>query len=343
MSAVAQVVLGKANVLPRNGDRVDLQRVETIGVGDHGQGVVWDMSHAVVVEDGCPMRFFNSGDSVVAWVMGKRQQVFEVRCDSVLLRSEETALYNLADSTPSLMMLFPLSYGDSVCSPAYYRGKYSGSNALSVAGDYSTVVDGEGTLILPDDTINTVLRVHECLDARLGLSTSSKEMPSNADYGEGLRYVRDVYCWYSSDFRYPLAHVTRQRFYKASDQIKTDEVSYLCPPAIQLYALGDFREPKHKQTSSSSHAKNTETTSDERMFADKTSSVNVKVAESDIEVIITGGGKTAVTICDLHGRVYFSESDKAVYNIDTSSLPHGLYLLNVNDGKSVRTERISIN
>ena len=58
-------------MLPMNGDNVDRQRVEAVEVGARGREAVWDMSHAVVVEDGCTMRFFNSGDSVVARVDGQ--------------------------------------------------------------------------------------------------------------------------------------------------------------------------------------------------------------------------------------------------------------------------------
>ena len=242
-----QVTLNKAIMLPMNGDRVDRQQVEAVDAGVRGREAVWDMSHAIVVEDGCTMRFFNSGDSVVACVKGKQQFVYEIKGDSVLLRSQETALSNLADSLPALKMVFPLEYGDSICSPVYYRGKYSGNNAIATTGTYSMVVDGEGTLILPDDTIRNVLRIHERFETKVDVSPWAKERIINANEDSLMRHVCDTYSWYSGYFRYPLAQITKDRFYNGSNVTREDETAYLCTPETQLYALGDVRQQRQMQ------------------------------------------------------------------------------------------------
>lgn len=352
----AQVVLDKALLLPANGDRVDRQRVEAFDAGERGREAVWDMSHVIVVEDGCTMRFFNSGDSVVARIEGKQQHVYEIKGDSVLLRTYETPLANFSDSLPALKMIFPLAYGDSICSPVYYRGKYSGTNAIASAGTYTMVVDGEGTLILPDDTIINVLRVHERFDEKVLVSPWAKPQVISADNDSLLRHVRDIYSWYSSDFRYPLLQLNQECFYSGASMTRKDETAYLCVPDVQLYALGNVRQQRQMQapqapnnggygySSYNSYNDYSNSNINERMLADKANAVAINVADGHVDVTTSanGGMNAEVILSDLQGRVYGSSRGKTVHSFDTSHLPHGAYLFYVNDGENVRTERINV-
>lgn len=341
-------------MLPMNGDRVDRQRVEAVEVGVRGRDAVWDMSRAIVVEDGCTMRFFNSGDSVVARIEGKRQHVYEIKGDSVLLRTYETALTNFADSLPALKMIFPLSYGDSITSPVYYRGKYSGNNAIASAGTYTMVVDGEGTLILPDDTVRNVLRIHERFDERVLVSPWIKPQVISADNDSLLRHVRDIYSWYSSDFRYPLVQLNQECFYSGANMTREDETAYLCTPDVQLYALGDVRQQRQMQSRSLNGpsgsygytANGNQNGSDnaDQMFSDMVNGIGIIVNEGSVRVTTTldGGSNAEVVLSDLHGRVFGSSRGCQVHTIDTSRLPYGTYLLHATDGENVRNERINI-
>lgn len=349
-----QVTLNKAIMLPMNGDRVDRQRVEAIDAGVRGREAVWDMSHAIVVEDGCTMRFFNSGDSVVARIEGKQQFVYEIKGDSVLLRSQETALSNLADSLPALKMKFPVAYGDSIYSPVYYRGKYSGNNAISTAGFFSMVVDGEGTLILPNDTVRNVLRIHERFDEKVNVSPWAKARIISADDESLLRHVRDTYSWYSCDFRYPLAQITKDSFYNGAVVTREDETAYLCPPETQLYALGDVRQQRQMQAPQNLNILGgygynpyndfSNSNMNNQMLVDKTNAVAINVGNGHVDVTTpaNGGMNAEVILSDLQGRVYGSSRGKVVHTFDTSHLPQGTYLLYINDGENVRTERVNI-
>ena len=132
-----QVTLNKAIMLPMNGDKVDRQRVEAIDAGVRGREAVWDMSHAIVVEDGCAMRFFNSGDSVVACVKGKQQFVYEIKGDSVLLRSQETAgcywsRFNAYSTRPDVALILGFRYGDMGWLKVSTFGRHFGSTVRAV-------------------------------------------------------------------------------------------------------------------------------------------------------------------------------------------------------------------
>lgn len=351
---LAQVTLSKAITLPMNGDQIDRQRVEAIDAGVRGREAVWDMSHAILVEDGCAMRFFNSGDSVVARIEGKQQFVYEIKGDSVLLRSQETALSCLSDSLPALKMVFPLAYGDSICSPVYYRGKYCGNNAIATAGIYSMVVDGEGTLILPNDTVRNVLRIHERFDEKVNVSPWAKARIISADDESLLRHVRDTYSWYSCDFRYPLAQITKDSFYNGASLTRVEEKAYLCTPETQLYALGDVRQQRQMQAPQNPNILGgygynpytdfSNSNMNNQMLVDKTNAVAINAGNGHVDVTTpaNGGMNAEVILSDLQGRVYGSSRGKVAHSFDTSRLPQGAYLLYVNDGENVRTERINI-
>lgn len=337
-----------------NGDQIDRQRVEAIDASVRGREAVWDMSHAILVEDGCAMRFFNSGDSVVARIEGKQQFVYEIKGDSVLLRSQETALSCLSDSLPALKMVFPLAYGDSICSPVYYRGKYCGNNAIATAGIYSMVVDGEGTLILPNDTVRNVLRIHERFDEKVNVSPWAKARIISADDESLLRHVRDTYSWYSCDFRYPLAQITKDSFYNGASLTRVEEKAYLCTPETQLYALGDVRQQRQMQAPQNPNILGgygynpytdfSNSNMNNQMLVDKTNAVAINAGNGHVDVTTpaNGGMNAEVILSDLQGRVYGSSRGKVAHSFDTSRLPQGAYLLYVNDGENVRTERINI-
>lgn len=337
-----------------NGDQIDRQRVEAIDASVRGREAVWDMSHAILVEDGCALRFFNSGDSVVARIEGKQQFVYEIKGDSVLLRSQETALSCLSDSLPALKMVFPLAYGDSICSPVYYRGKYCGNNAIATAGIYSMVVDGEGTLILPNDTVRNVLRIHERFDEKVNVSPWAKARIISADDESLLRHVRDTYSWYSCDFRYPLAQITKDSFYNGASLTRVEEKAYLCTPETQLYALGDVRQQRQMQAPQNPNILGgygynpytdfSNSNMNNQMLVDKTNAVAINAGNGHVDVTTpaNGGMNAEVILSDLQGRVYGSSRGKVAHSFDTSRLPQGAYLLYVNDGENVRTERINI-
>ena len=82
----------------------------------------------------------------------------------------------------------------------------------------------------------------------------------------------------------------------------------------------------------------------EPMLANKANAVTVNVVDGNVNVTTSanGGMNSEVILSDLQGRVYGSSNGKIVHYFDTSNLPQGAYLLYVNDGENVRTERINV-
>ena len=82
----------------------------------------------------------------------------------------------------------------------------------------------------------------------------------------------------------------------------------------------------------------------EQMLVDKANAVAINVADGHIDVTISTNSSmnTEVILSDLQGRVYGSSRGNVVHSFDTSHLPQGSYLLYINDGENVRTERINV-
>ena len=81
-----------------------------------------------------------------------------------------------------------------------------------------------------------------------------------------------------------------------------------------------------------------------QMLVDKTNAVAINAGNGHVDVTTpaNGGMNAEVILSDLQGRVYGSSRGKVVHTFDTSHLPQGAYLLYVNDGENVRTERINV-
>lgn len=134
---------------------------------------------------------------------------------------------------------------------------------------------------------------------------------------------------------------------------REDETAYLCPPETQLYALGDVRQQRQMQALQPQNIlggygnnpyNNYNNNINEQMLVDKVNAVAINVADGHVDVITTtnSGMNAEVILSDLQGRVYGSSKGQMVHSFDTSHLPQGTYLLYVNDGENVRTERINV-
>ena len=82
--------------------------------------------------------------------------------DSLLCVGYFNQLLQVRHLLPELIMHYPLTYSDSICSFYYGEGKYSHTLNLAVYGETVRKADAEGILFLPDgEVLSDVLRVHE--------------------------------------------------------------------------------------------------------------------------------------------------------------------------------------
>lgn len=145
--------------------------------------------------------------------------------DSLLCVGYFNQLLQVRHLLPELIMHYPLTYSDSICSFYYGEGKYSHTLNLAVYGETVRKADAEGILFLPDgEVLSDVLRVHESV--RTGQRIASS--PAILSFGETSSYSKDsliyhlthdsitwrvdTYRWYAPGYRYPVLKLYRLLF-----------------------------------------------------------------------------------------------------------------------------------
>jgi hypothetical protein len=177
-------VSGQLNTLHnhyRPGDVLIKQQVEFIDPGNSGGNKVWDFSKLKTINDEYTLTYSLpplEGDSV--YILGDiRYNKKNVSDNELIVGTEHNTMYyyhlsgdslsqmghenpavKLAYTSPMVLMLYPLNYGQSVSSAYKSKGLYSGTVDIRTQGTMTTIADAYGKLILPSgDTLSPVLRV----------------------------------------------------------------------------------------------------------------------------------------------------------------------------------------
>lgn len=328
---------------PRNGDRVTKQRYEYVEVTPDTS--VWDFSHAIATGVSHEMSWRVLGDTVLVRVERGAQSTYTIHGDSLVWRSHESPLIGLRDSVAPLVLCGALpAAGDSIVSPYYFGGLYSGANAVAFKGTHTTRTVARGTLILPDDTIAGAVLVREIADGVMKASAQPRMAPIRAGAEGLLRHTVVTDRWYSPSCRYEVAENLASVYSHNGRVLQEQRATFLCSPGVQEVALGMFQAPPTQPA----HAGRS------RLVGSPLSErVSIAAGDGGVEVMVNAGcagaaeGDVSVILSDTGGRVWASRSGSAAAGgwstrISTSSLPPGGYILHVSAGEESASEKIQI-
>ena len=214
----AQIKLTQESHGFKAGDEHACQILEYTAPGEAGTKVVWDFSNVVLKE--------NIGVSTVEDLSGNLYNKGVLRNDGIKF------LYNITEnqveyrgyekddhqyiySLPIVKIKFPQSYG------TFFEGSFAGDmlvkgqKAGDIAGTYSTHVDGEGTILLPNGEKLPVIRVKTVkVTTKWGPLTNTQEV---------IKYL-----WYAQDIRYPVFVSMETAYYSSTGKrIILENSSYL--------------------------------------------------------------------------------------------------------------------
>jgi hypothetical protein len=185
--------------------------------------------------------------------------------------------------------------------------------ALQVTGDVVAIADGYGTLILPEGTVNDVLRIHRITTTVI-----------NTPFGGG-EIEEDAYAFYKVDLGLPILEISNT----------TGELPLLGPIDI----------------SSLKWVNVTNVGLDEQASSPIGISVFPNPATDNVQInfSLTGGRSVSIDLFDLTGRqvhsmnVSTAASGLHTSTLDVSELPSGMYLLRIMDNKGrVGTTRFNV-
>lgn len=333
---------------PQDGDRVVKTQYEFVAV--EADSTVWDFSHAVETGREHAMQWLNLGDTVLVRVEQGIQFSYRMQGDTLLWLGYENPLLGMRDSIAPIAKMPVMVMGDSVASPYYFHGKYSGNHAVDMTGTHVVQIKSLGTLILPNDTIYDAMLVREVTDGKVRVSPELTDSPISADNDSLMRHVEIIDRWYSPMHRYPVAENVTNTFYMSGEQLQQTRASYLCSPDEQELALGDLITPRkntpRQQTGAPSNDGNDFGSGNNLPLGDRLA-VNMCDGQVSIAVNGTDGTEVAVVLSDIQGRVWASQAGKTQGGlwqgvVDTSHLSAGDYLLHVASGEETEVKRFKI-
>lgn len=337
---------------PHNGDRVTKSHYEFVEMPT--DTTVWDFSHTFETGDSHDMRWMNLGDTLLVRIERGSQFTYTMQGDSLLWRSQENALLGVRDSVAPMLLCGNMpNIGDSIASPYYFRGKYSGNNAVDLKGVHSLKFMSLGTLILPNDTVYDVLRVREITDGVMKVSANAAMAPIGVDESGLLHHTVITDRWYAPDYRYEIAENVSSIYRKAGSVVQESHATFLCTPDVQELALGKLTPPKQQPLLAYNGKKSGSTHGNGMSLTDH---ISVTVNDNGINIIVTGNGNgststdnadVSLLLSDISGRVWASQQGNTATgmwntSVDTSSLPSGSYILYVATNDETTSQRIQI-
>ena len=346
-SLFAAAGVTKAVHIPRNGDEVDMQRCEVLNPGSSGVDAVWDFSEAVPVGESHRVKYLSFGDSLLVRTENATMHTFLIKGDSVLWKGCENRLSALTDSIAPLQMLLPMEYGDSITTPLYMVGNYCAHNALTMLGYHTVHIDGKGILILPSETVKNVVRMHVLTTAKVKVAKDNRRQSLTADSDSLIDKVEEKYLWFSDNYRFPLAEVRLSTIGVGTPEESCSAVSYICPPAVQDYALGTNFSPLANSPSADSNTGNEENGNEVTIIQNL--ELNTGNGFVDVSFIPGASGMVSLVLTDVYGRVFASIPKKAAQSgvaysdrVDVSRLPSGSYVLYVNVANETQNRKFTI-
>lgn len=222
--AVAQILYRETHV-PLSTDSLVIYKQPYQDITDDGTDCVWDFSKTITDTVVSYVDFFNNKTDTLSFGVHRcgANSYRKTVQDTLFDLGYETSHTYIRYSKPEKLFKFPFAYKDSVVSSFSGKGEYCHLMPLYVEGTSIVKADAQGRLILPDMTIDSVLRVH-----------------TQRRYHETGRVksqvVVDMYRWYSGWCRYPIFENTRITTFTDNDTV-TFAMAYYYSPEPPYYHL----------------------------------------------------------------------------------------------------------
>jgi len=312
-SAFAQISLTSAIHGSVIGDSFNILRADTTGVqaGPAGASQTWDFSSLVLdtvpasltYNDLASQTFaadFPNGNMVLDDGSGDFS-VFQVNSNAIALQGiNNSTLGSVPYSDPQILMNFPVSFGAPNVNNDAFAASFSLSGfPVTRTGTSSTVADAYGTLILPGNTFNNVLRV------KTTTATTDATLIGN------ITTDQVVYNWYNAFNKSYLLTISVTTNVTPLGTNVTKVVAVLDSPALS--GLSD----------------------DQNSIGKISLHPNPVVHHLQMNLELKKSGKYNFALFSAEGSLVLNQTDVSLlagnvnHGMDVSSLAQGMYFLNI--------------
>lgn len=350
LSVFAQWSINIENHFPKDGDKYSKSQVEFLEPDEKGKDISWDFSNTTKTGKDITVRFKLINDSILIKFEDKSQTTYHKQGNSLFLKRLENPFCIINDSIPCEIVKLPLPYGKSSNSPYIFHGIYCDQNRIESKGDFHIYADACGTLILPDDTIKNVIRVHAETNAIETVGNSKDKVPTDT-VAKSIQHKTDKYYWYSDMYRYPLVESIRHSYFLDDKEISKHEISYIFTPLMQEQDVESSDDENNYNLSNNTNNGSAKEGNSNEIMTGKISDLTVDFDNQNISVnysIAEGKTELEITLFDIDGRVFAHVAKHIVENgyysntINCNSLPTGNYILNITTTNSISNRFIPV-
>lgn len=142
-------------------DTLQIIQVPYVYEGQGGNSCVWDFS---ALKDSLihRMDYYKCSEYVDTWGLhrlGMRYYYTRLH-DTILATAYESEAVRMHYTTPETVLTFPFKYGDTLNSRFAAKGEFFHAIPVHMHGQSTVTIDAQGTLILPNLQLDSVLRIH---------------------------------------------------------------------------------------------------------------------------------------------------------------------------------------
>lgn len=287
-------------------------------------------------------------------VENNERTYYNENCNGLEIAGIENPQYKVFYSEKEMWLPYPFKLGDKVSGIFYGDGHYCDKLYVREYGQYQTVADSIGTLILPSgDSIPNVLCIHSikyknivsypidtlCNTFQITKDSVYKYININANV-----LKEECYRWYKSGYRYPI--IISKVFSNMNGKNIYDKITYYYPPEEQRYLSLDDENNKIRNKNLNNILNPSGT--------DTNGALNYKFSCNQEQKMISilfnnsSTAKVSITLADNSGIVYQSrqcniQSGKLdEINISYAGLNQGEYILNIHSVNNTYVEKFKV-
>ncbi len=267
--------------------------VQNVQLDAKGENAIWTLKDADIQDNPSKVTYEPSKQDSSFWFKKELDSyvIYKVQDNKLFMQGLENKLTKVSYEEMEVFYKDDLCYGDSICGTFKGNGLYSDKKFLNIEGTYQTVVDGIGTLVLPDG--NEIKNIRRFYTERT-VKNDNKSL-----------FVKE-YRWYTEGMRLPCLEAQEL----VCAQKTLGQITYFTPCLANALQEPDANDKHRGSSQNSKDIRNKRLTKDARnvnsLFSfslyskekDGQNMVSYNIRENDVAVsygLFTTDGKTIYT------------------------------------------------
>lgn len=323
---IASAQIASEDIVQRNTGVLHYSVVEPSEQLVAQNATVWDFSQLRIIQPDYRIEIETS-DSTIYELANRCRTSYRLQNDTLFWRGKESHLSCLSDSIPAIALTYPLYVGSNGSKPYSFKGIYSSNSLIEEKGLSRFVVEGIGTMILPFDTIQEVLKVHRQYEGQINMFIGG--VVDSTNIANSTMHKLDIYEWVKEGRLFPLAKLTVEHFMLDSLSIQSEEQCLVYVSGGEEVLSPPMTKAKHIASAPSYYDENEESSVAEHLRQPKVS-ISSDQNKLSLHFVEERNCTITVKVCDSLGRISITKDfcgfAASELSLDISELPSGHYV-----------------